>query len=147
MTQLYILHASDQRRATVLANAHAFLDRLPADRSWELQIKRHAKTRTLKQNRALFGPCYDTLCEFCGYQGAREKERLHWQMCGEFFGWKPDPLLGQVPERTTTTNELGEYDVIDTRTMAEFYAFLQRKGASIGCDVADPDPFWQENQA
>lgn len=139
-TQRYILHKNDPSRANVEARLHSFVARLPAGQSWAVEIKPYSQSRTLKQNRALFGLAYDVLCEFAGYEGARERERLHEHMCGEFFGWRQDRLLGAVPIRTTTTDATGARDVIDRKTMAEFYAFLQRKGAEIGCDIPDPDP-------
>ncbi|MHB8388270.1 MAG: NinB/YbcN family protein [Acidobacteriaceae bacterium] len=143
--QSYILHAGDDHRALVLSNCQAFLCRLPSDKSWKIEIAQWHKPRSVQQNRATFGPLYDRLMEFCGYEGASEKEQLHRAMCMEFFGSKELPILGQVPLRTTTTNAAGERDVIDTATMGRFIDFVQRKAASIGCDLPSPDPFYGES--
>ncbi len=142
MTQRYILR-KDNTRPNVLANAHAFLDRLPDTREFEIVVKRHVKRRTDKQRRSLFGVAYKAIMEAAGYQGDAEKRKLHENMCGDYFGWKDDPILGRVPERTTTTNEHGERDEISTLDALDMYYFIQRKAAEFGIDVPDPDPYWR----
>jgi hypothetical protein len=146
MSQKFILHKSDPRRLTVLANAQRFIGQLPEAQAWEIEIRRHVKKRSDKQRRALFGAAYGALMEFCGLEGAKEKEHLHRDMCGEYFGWRKDALGRPTPVRTTTKNERGEHDEISVDEALRFYAFLQRKGAEVGCWVPDPDPFWRENE-
>ena len=102
----------------------------------------HAKRSDL-QNRALWGCAYRALEE----QSGNEPEDLHDYFCGEFFGWEKYEVLGawrKRPKRTTTTNEHGERDVINTLLMAQFYEFIQRRSAEVGFDVPDPDPLWFE---
>lgn len=139
-TQRFIMHTNDPNRMHVLRNAHAFLDRLPPDKSWALEIRQYSKPRSVQQNRAMFGLAYDILADFCGYDSAQEKEMLHAHMCAEFFGFREMPIIGRVAIRTTTTNEAGERDVISRQVMADFYAFIQRQAAQIGCYIPDPDP-------
>jgi hypothetical protein len=50
------------------------------------------------------------------------------------------------PVRTTTTNEAGERDVVDTVTMARMYDFIQRTAAGYGIDVPSPDPMWSQRE-
>jgi hypothetical protein len=50
------------------------------------------------------------------------------------------------PVRTTTTNEAGERDVVDTVTMARMYDFIQRTAAGYGIDVPAPDPMWSQRE-
>lgn len=140
MSQRYTLHADDANRPLVLSNIHAFLDRLPDSKSWRIEIREYKPDRSDKQNRALWGVAYPAIMEATGLQGEREKEQLHRQMCGEFFGWKDHALLGRVPVRTTTVNEHGERDLVDSAVMAEFYGFVQRIGAEFGIDVPSPEP-------
>ncbi len=140
MAQTYALHKGDDRRCHVLANLHAFIDRLPLSKSWRIEIKELRKERTLEQNAAMFGVAYAAIMEATGVQGDAEQRQLHNDFCGEYFGWTEGPLGQRRPVRTTTTNERGERDVIDTARMADFYAFVQRRAAEYGIDVPDPDP-------
>lgn len=140
----FILHAKDANRANVKANAHAFIDRLPDDKSWELTIEQFKRERSDSQNRGLFGVGYPPLMEFCGYQGDADKRELHREFCGAFFGWVDTPTGGSRPARTTTTNERGQRDVVPWDVFCEFYAFVQRKGAELGVFIPDPDPLWRE---
>lgn len=140
----FILHANDANRGRVLANCIDFLHRLPVGKSWEVTIDKHVKSYTSKQRRSIFGAAYKALMEFSGLEGDEDKRNLHYWFCGEFFGWTDDAFGRRKPVRTTTKNERGERDPISTADALDFYAFLQRRGAEVGCYVADPDPFWRE---
>lgn len=144
MSQTFILHANDPGRGRVLQNALAFIAALPEKQPWELTIKRHVRARSEKQRRALFGAAYKAMMDFMGLQGSREKEQLHWFMCGEYFGWQKTPFGSRKPVRTTTKDEHGRDDEISVDEALNFYAFLQRRGIEVGCYVPDPDPFWRE---
>lgn len=144
MSQSYALHKADLRRDLVRANLHAFIDRLPGTKSWRIEVKELRKERSLDQNAAMFGVAYAAIMAASGLQGDDERRQLHRNFCGDFFGWTSGPLGQRRPVRTTTTNQFGERDVIDTRTMAEFYEFIQRKAAEYGIDVPAPDPLWAE---
>jgi len=145
MTSRFILHAGDDERPRILANCAAFLGQLPPSKSWQIEIVPYVKKRSPKQRRALFGAAYKALMEFAGLEGSEEKNELHRFMCREYFGERPDALGRMVPVRTTTKNERGEHDEISVDEALKFYAFLQRKGADVGCYVPDPDPFWRES--
>lgn len=139
-TQRFILHVNDPNRMHVLRNAHAFLDRLPGDKSWALEIRQYSKPRSLQQNKAAFGLAYEVIMAATGLEGADEKRNLHRDFCKLFFG-EIDAGCGRTrPRRTTTTNEAGQRDVIDAKTMAAMYEFIQRKAAAYGIDVPMPDP-------
>lgn len=146
MAQSYVLRKGHPGRQTVKANLHAFIDRLPDGKSWHIEIKEARNERTLDQNAAMFGVAYETIMEATGLQGDAEKKQLHRDFCGDFFGWVDGPLGQQRPRRTTTTNERGDREVIDTRTMADFYDFIQRRAAEFGIDVPAPDPLWWRQQ-
>ena len=142
MTQRYILR-KDNTRANVLANAHAFLDRLPDTREFEIVVKRHVKTRSNKQNAALFGLAYPVLSEATGYT----PDELHVAFCCRHFGTVEEDVMGQLvrkPVRTTTTNEQGERDVMSAEDFSRFYDMVQQVGAEAGIDVPAPDPFWRQ---
>jgi hypothetical protein len=138
----YQLNANGLERPGVTQRAHDFIDRLPVDKSWVVTISRYVKKRSLDQNAAMFGLAYRVIMEATGLEGETERKQLHRDFCGDWFGWVDGPLGQQRPRRTTTKNERGEDDVIDTATMAEFYNFIQRKAAAFGIDVPDPDPLY-----
>lgn len=145
MSEKYTLNANGPEREQVKANVHAFIDRLPAHKSFRVEIKEARKERTPPQNAALWGLAYPRLTEATGYTA----EELHHEFCGRFFGWDVVTVFGQQrrrPRRTTTTNEQGERDVLGTRDFAEFYNLVQRIAAEAGIDVPDPDPFHGEQR-
>lgn len=145
----FVLWADHISRDHVRGNAVAFIDRLcdgdAAHKSFDIVIKPHVERRSDKQRAALFGVAEKTIAEFCGYRGARDLEELHRNLCGEYFGWKQDAMLGRVPLRTTTFNEHGERDEISVADALDMYAWIQQFAAqTVGCWVPDPDPFWRE---
>jgi hypothetical protein len=100
-------------------------------------VKQYRRDRTQSQNAALWGVAYPPLIEFTGYT----KDELHEVMCRSFFGTTEKQLAGQTisrPCRTTTTDEAGHWDPIDTQEMRSFYEHVQRIGAEMGCYVPDP---------
>ena len=104
----------------------------------EVEIKRHAKKRSPEANAYLWGVCYPLLSDASGY----EKEELHYVMCCKFFGTKVVEVMGERyerPVRTTTTNEDGELEWLDSATFAQFVDFVIREGA-LWYDVAIPPP-------
>lgn len=130
---------TDKGRARVLENLVKFLQSLPSEKSWTIEIKQYRKSRSDDQNAALWGVAYPPLCEHTGYRA----EEIHEVMCMEFFGRKVDDVLGQTvikPVRTTTTGMDGKRDVIDTKTFAEFYEHVQMRGSELGIFIPDPDP-------
>ncbi|KAF1006762.1 MAG: hypothetical protein GAK28_02438 [Luteibacter sp.] len=145
MSEKYTLNANGPEREQVKANVHAFIDRLPAHKSFLVEIKEARKERTPPQNAALWGLAYPRLTEATGYT----PDELHHEFCGRFFGWDVVTVFGQQrrrPRRTTTTNEQGEREVLGKRDFAEFYNLVQRIAAEAGIDVPDPDPFHGEQR-
>lgn len=145
MSQKFTLNAGGPERDQVRANAHVFIDRLPANKSWRIEVKEARKERTPPQNAALWGLAYVHLTEETGYTS----EELHHEFCGRFFGWEVVEIFGERrrrPRRTTTTNERGERDVLGTRDFAEFYSFVQRIAAEACIHIPDPDPFYNDHR-
>jgi hypothetical protein len=143
VSQTYVLNASGRERPQVLANIHAFVDRLPVSKSWRVEIKQARKERSDPQNHALFGVAYPVLEQATGYS----KDELHEAFCKRFFGSVDREVMGQViskPYRTTTMNERGERDVMPAADFARFYDLVQHVGAEAGIDVPSPDPLWNE---
>jgi hypothetical protein len=139
--QRYTLNANGPERGQVLANAVAFLQRLPFDRGFTLTIEPATKRRTKKQRGALFGVAYAAIMEATGLRGTRDKEDLHQFFCEEYFGYiEATSVSPRRPKRTTTKNEAGEPDEISTVQALDMYAFIQQRAAENGIDVPDPDP-------
>jgi hypothetical protein len=143
--QTYQLNANGPERPDVLHRAHGFLDRLPADKSWVVEVKPFRKSRTDPQNHALFGVAYPALEAATGFT----KDELHEAFCKRFFGTIETEVMGQVISkayRTTTTNHEGERDVIHAKVFAEFYELVQQVGAEAGIDVPSPDPMHAQRE-
>jgi hypothetical protein len=124
-----------------LTRVVAVLSALAKDVAWKITISRVKKERSDPQNNALFGVAYKTLGEFTGYTAPE----LHDVFLRAYFGTVERELMGQVitrPRRTTTTDENGARNKLSTIEFNAFYAFVQQKGAEIGCWVPDPDPMW-----
>lgn len=141
----FVLNANDKNRSSVLANCMTFLQQLPDSKPWAITIERHTKEYSGKQRRSIFGAAYKALMEFAGLQGQEDKTELHRFMCRKYFGERTDAFGRVVPIRTTTKDEHGKKNPISVAEALEFYAFLQREGAQVGCYVPDPDPFWRES--
>ncbi|MGH7744814.1 MAG: hypothetical protein ACREQ5_08370 [Candidatus Dormibacteria bacterium] len=138
MQQIYVLDKS-QSREVVKANLHAFIDRLPTTQVWRIEVKFHRKERTHAQNSALFGLAYPVLACATGFT----PDELHEAFCKRFFGSVVRVVLGEKVSRayrTTTKNERGETDVLNTATFSDFYTMVQFVAAEAGIDVPDPNP-------
>lgn len=109
-----------------------------SDKAWEVSIRRYARKRSVPANNYLWGVAYTLMSDESGY----EKEELHEIMCGKYFGTKVVTVLGvskRVPNRSTTTNEEGDEDVLGTADFAEFVDFVIRE-AAVHMDLAIPPP-------
>jgi hypothetical protein len=144
MIPTYFLNRGDRSRARVLGNVLAVIQSLPDSKSWRIDIKVSRPERTLQQNKTAFGLAYKRIMEAVGLEGEKEKNQLHTNFCGDFFGWVHKPLVGRVPIRTTTKNEAGEDDVLDRYEMGRFYDFIVRRAAEYEIVIPEPNPFWRE---
>lgn len=136
MASKFILR-TDGSRDRVQANLVDFLSKLPANKSWTVEIKQFRKERSNEQNAALFGVAYQYFAPL-GFT----PDDIHEFMCMRFFGTVEREFMGQVvlkPFRTTTRNERGERDVLDSKTFSMFYQAVQQAGAEAGIYVPDPD--------
>ena len=127
------------------SNAIAHINTLAADGSAEIEIRPFKKTRSLRQNAALWGVAYPPIMEAMGLRGEKEREEIHEYFCGEYWGWKQYKILDklkQKPVRTTTIDEDGKRNRIKTVAMSDFYAFIQQRAADNGIYVPDPDPMY-----
>lgn len=123
----------------------AFLSGLSASRSWRITIAEERSTRSIQQCRYLNGVAYKLLGEKTGY----ERDDISEFMCGTYWGWKQVKVpktpsnpqgVDDQPIRTTTTDDMGNRNVLTTTEFMDFVAFVQRFGASKGVFIPDPDP-------
>jgi hypothetical protein len=138
----FIINRHHPSVGVVKQNIFLAIGSLDPDKSWKIEIKEVHKERTAKQCRSIFGVAYKTIMQAVGLEGSREKEKLHADFCGEYFGWKRDALDRSIPIRTTTRDENGEDNILSVKEMSDFYAFIQRRVAPYGVHVPDPDPLW-----
>jgi len=132
----------------VLARLIRHIHGLDHAKAHVVKVERWRRERTDAQNRALWGLAYKVLHEATG----NDPEDMHLYFCGEFFGWVEHEMFGRKrlkPRRTTTRDEHGRRDVISTKTLAEFFAFIQQRAAeTVGVYIPDPDPeYWRQDAA
>jgi hypothetical protein len=143
MTAEFIIHKD--RPSEQIAKLLRFIDACLPGKALRVSIEQYRKPRSDAQNHALFGVAYPPLMEHCGLRGADEKDELHEAMCGDYFGWVEYKIMGhrkKRPRRTTTRGEDGKRAVMSTVDFMEFYAFVVKQAADIGCVIPDPDPMW-----
>lgn len=111
----------------------------------KLEFGKYQKARSLNQNAALFGHAYKIIGDHTGMT----VNEVHWQMCGEYFGWAVMHFNNRTiskPVRSTTTDEEGKDNKISTRDFAQMFEFVQGWGANHNPSIyiPDPDPDWRE---
>ena len=135
-----ILHAGRKDAA----RAAAFLNALPKDKAWRVEVRESKPQRSDAQNNYLWGVCYKALGDAIGY----EPEEVAEFLCGTYFGWKDKKVpkkpsnpegLESVPIRTTTRDADGKRDVLSKQAFSDYVAFIQRFAASKGVYIPDPE--------
>ena len=140
--QRFILRKNGDSREKILANIAKFLEILPADREFVVEIRRYRRSRTLAQNAMLWGLAYPPIMEALGLSGESDKEMLHQAFCELYFGKVDLEIMGiamTLPKRTTTTDEKGRRSVLTTLEFSDFWSFVQRQAAELGIYVPDPE--------
>lgn len=126
--ETFVLNANDKGRATVAANLHRFLDRLPADKSWRVEVKRESARRSDAQNRYLWGVAYAQLAKATG----QPAEDWHEYFLGEH--WETVEMLGRRklrPVRRSSRLTKSEF--------AQHVEFIQARAAEHGIYIPDPN--------
>jgi hypothetical protein len=140
----FILH-KDAGRALVLANAVAFLQGLSDTKAWRIEVKQYRRPRSCAANAYYFGCVLPTIVRELGHTS----EDWHEYLCGEFFGWRQiDMGARQIsrPIRTTTADEGGRRDVLDTARFWQFADFAIRQAAAAGVYVPGPNEMTGDNR-
>jgi hypothetical protein len=140
----FILH-KDASRARVLANAIAFLQGLSDAKAWRIEVKQFRRARTCEANAYYWGCVLPTIVRELGHTS----DDWHEMFCGEYFGWRRLEI-GQRsisrPLRTTTTDESGRRDVLDTTRFWQFADFAIQQAAAAGVYVPGPNESTGEKQ-
>lgn len=138
MSTTFILHAGDTRRERVAVEMSKFLAALSDSSSWKIEISQYRRPRSCPANAYHFGVVLPTI--------VREKggtsDDWHELLCGEYFGWRKAELVGKSisrPVRTTTTNDMGNRDVLDTLAFWRFVEFCRDMAAQGGVYVPGPN--------
>lgn len=131
-------------RDEALIKLAVFLRGFAVGRPVKVQITEYRKVRSNEQNNYLNGVAYKLLSDATGY----ERDDISEYLCGCFFGWrdvvKPGKKVVQVPIRTTTVDEEGQYAPLDKMAFAEFVGYVQRFGAKHNVIIPDPDRNFRE---
>lgn len=141
--QKFVLQPNNGRAGSV-ARLVTYMQSLPLDKPWAVVIGKLTRERTNKQNAALWGHAYKIIREETG----NDVDDLHEHFCGENWGWKETRILGQAnikPRRTTTHDENGNKDVINTEEFYNFFLMVQSQSAEYGVDIPDPSPEWKRD--
>lgn len=118
----------------------------------DVSADRARNKRTTAHNAYLFGVAYPPIVEATGFEvgGDGRSGGLHEYCCGEVFGWVDRPVprtprnpagVESVPFRTTTRDEHGKRDVVDTATFSHFIRTVERVAAEAGVFIGKS---WEE---
>ena len=138
MSAKFILDPKHPQRAQVVSNAQAFIAGLDPGKAWAIEIKAHRKARSCEANAYHWGVVLPTLVRELG----NSTDDWHEYMCMEFFGVKKFSMLGREhskPIRTTTTDESGRRDVLDTKEFWRFVDFCIMRSGAAGVYIPAPN--------
>lgn len=138
MSAKFILDPKHPHRAQVVANAQAFIAGLDPGKAWAIEVKSHRKARSCEANAYHWGVVLPTLVRELG----NSTDDWHEYMCGEYFGWRQLELGGRQisrPVRTTTTDQDGRRDVLDTRAFWLFVDFCMLRAGAAGVYIPQPN--------
>lgn len=122
-------------RDAVIGRIAEFLAILPVDKGWRVTVEEQKRTRTQQQNRYLWGVAYPAIIKGGGEALAGwEAEDLHEYFLGEHFGW--ETLEGFGRRRVKPIRRSAK---LSTLEFSDYVDFVQRKAASLGIFVPDPE--------
>lgn len=126
------LHKQHASRAQVARNCCRFIESLPADKSWVIEVKRLAKKRSNEANAYLWGVIY---VAFTQALEGWDAEDVHEYLLGECFGWERLEGLDRVKVKPIKRSSK-----LSTIEFAEYTEFCIRRGAEHGIYVPPPEP-------
>jgi len=114
-----------------IARLVGFLSALPQDKAFEVTVKERKSTRSIQQNRYLFGVVYSTLLK---HLPGWEVEDIHQYFLGEHFGW--ETLEGMGKKRVRPIRRSSKLTKME---FADYIDFIQRKAAGMGVFIPDAE--------
>lgn len=130
--QSFILPAKD--RVPVLNRITLYLSKLP-ERAFRLELREHRSTRSVQQNRYLWGVCYRTILDDAGEQlRGWTKDDLHEYFLGEWSGWEVIEGFGR--KRMKPVNRSSRLSTVE---FMDFVASIQQRAAEFGIVIPDPE--------
>lgn len=137
--------------ARIRLRLESHLDFLPNQQSWQVVVEPYVKKRTIEQNAFLWGVVYPEILkqgELSGQLEGWDSQDLHDYFLGEFTGW-----LERVLKMRVVDKETGELKTItrkrltaikrsskmNTKEFNKYWRFIQRRMASIGIQIPDPN--------
>ena len=114
----------------ILTRLVGFLSALPKDKAYEVTVKERKNTRSIQQNRYLWGICYATILK---HLPGWEAEDLHEYYLGECFGWETLEGLGRKRLRPIKRSS-----PMNKQEFGDYVGFIQRKAAEMGIFIEDP---------
>lgn len=112
------------------AKAAAFVNALPTDRAWRVEVSEWKPRRSDEQNRYLWGAVYPAIQE---HLEGWEKEDIHEYCLGECFGWETIEGLGKKRLRP-----LKRSSRLNKQEFTDYVAWIQRRMAEHGIYIPDP---------
>lgn len=124
MTDVFITKPQDKRKLIEVLKK--------TDMPYRVTVKKGG-SRSIAQNRYLWGVCYPTILEQGELEGWRAKD-LHEYFLGEHFGW--ETLEGFGRKRAKPLNRSSSLNKME---FVDFVAFIQERAAGMGIYIPDPD--------
>jgi len=126
MIDLFITKNSDKKKLLEALRA--------TEMPYRVTIKKGG-TRSIQQNRYLWGVCYEIILEQGGLKDAGwRNDDLHQYLLGEHFGWETIEGMGakrmRPIHRSSTLTKMEFVDYVD---------FIQEKAAGMGIIIPDPE--------
>ena len=124
MTDIFVTKTQDKRKLLEVLQA--------TEMPYRATIKKGG-TRSIQQNRYLWGVCYPTILEKGDLEGWRGED-LHEYFLGEHFGW--ETIAGFGKKRVKPIHRSHN---LSTMEFADYVAFVQERAAGLGIYIPDPE--------
>lgn len=111
-------------------NCVAYIENLPINRKWVVEIKQFKKSRSIDQNAYLHGVPLTMICQETGY----DMEDMKTYLLGEYTGWVTYEMFGQQRKRPVMRSH-----EMNTQQMNNFFEWIMW-WASENLNMIIPEP-------
>jgi len=125
MTEVFVTLAQDKRKLIEVLKA--------TEMPYKVKVTKGG-SRSLEQNRYLWGVCYETILEHGLKEQGWRAEDVHEYFLGEHFGW--ETLEGFGRKRIRPLNRSSRLTKME---FVDFVDFIQQKAAEMGVVIPDPE--------